>query len=322
MIAVLGTTTVDLLVSGLDHMPVPEGDEFTTDNFAFCSTPLNVVLGGNGANTAYVLATLGASPQLCSAIGRDRMGAIVRDWFEEADVGTDALVRSETDATATTVVIADEHRNRQSFHHAGATATFGFDDAPSGFFSGADALLVTGYQLLEGWRPDGMDRALTQADEAGATTLLDIGPAIDDPPTLSELAPLLPSVDYLLANAYELKTCTGTDDPARAADAVLAEGVHSLVLKRGGEGATLYGDDHSAEIVPAFDVDVHTTVGAGDAFNAGLIYALRHGHSKREAVRFANATAARVVSAPDGILGAPDADAVTQLLGSVPDSSS
>lgn len=318
MTTVLGTTTVDLLISGLDHIPVPEGDEFTSDNFTFCSEPLNMVLGGNGANTAYVLAALGGSPSLCSAVGRDPLGTIVEGWLEDAGVQTDALVRSETDATATTTVIADARRNRQSFHHAGATATFTIDDVPEGVFKQADVLFVTGYQLLRGWRPEGMARALREARRAGATTLLDIGPAIDDPPTLEELAPILPTVEYVLANAYELRTCVETDLLDEAAEEVLDAGGQHVIVKHGAEGAVLYRPEGSPKSIPAFEVAVQSTVGAGDSFNAGLIYRLKRNAPLSQAIRFANATAARVVASPDGILGAPDAHSVERLMQNVP----
>lgn len=316
MTIVLGTTTVDLLITGLDHLPVPEGDEFTSDNFTFCSEPLTMVLGGNGANTAYVLACLGASPSLCSAVGQDPLGGMARGWLEDAGVQTDALVRSETDATATTTVLADEQRNRQSFHHAGATATFSIDDVSDGYFARADLLLVTGYQLLRGWRPGGMARALRQASRSGAATLLDIGPAIDAPPTLEELFPLLSDVDYLLSNAYELRTCTGVEHLSGAAEQVLRAGVQHVIVKQGADGAAVYQRDRSPASVPGFEVEVHSTVGAGDAFNAGLIRRLQTKEPLLQAVRFANATAARVVQSSEGVLGAPDAPTVEQLMSS------
>lgn len=311
---VLGTTTVDLFLSGLDHMPVPEGDEFRSDNFAFCREPLNLVLGGNGANAAYALAALGATPSLCSALGRDPLGGIAGDWLEEAGVQTDAVVRSDTDATATTTVITDPQRNRQSFHHAGATATFALDDVSTPYFARADQLLVTGYPLLRGWRPDGVTEALRRAHRAGATTLLDIGPAIDAPPTLDELAPLLPDVDHLLGNAYELRTCTDRSALDAAAADVMGAGARTVVAKRGADGATLFRGHAPPAPVPGVEVEVRTTVGAGDAFDAGFLYCLQRDTALPRALRFANATAAGVVAADDGILGAPDVPAVERLM--------
>jgi sugar/nucleoside kinase (ribokinase family) len=60
---------------------------------------------------------------------------------------------------------------------------------------------------------------------------------------------------------------------------------------------------------------VRQTVGAGDAFDAGLLYALLHGVDQGEALRWGNATAAHVVAAQDGMLSAPGAAQVAALTG-------
>lgn len=44
--------------------------------------------------------------------------------------------------------------------------------------------------------------------------------------------------------------------------------------------------------MPAFMVDVRSTLGAGDTYKAGCIYALLHGMSDEETVRFAAACSA------------------------------
>ena len=65
----------------------------------------------------------------------------------------------------------------------------------------------------------------------------------------------------------------------------------------------------------ALHVTVRQTVGAGDAFDAGLLWALVNGYDIAAAVRWGHATAAGVVMAEDGVLGAPDAAQVAALLG-------
>src|SRR5829696_601156 len=100
MFVVIGTTTVDLYISGIDKMPRFEGDEFTASSLAFCSRPLTMTLGGNGANSAYVLASLGAPTALCSAAGRDLLGDTVAGWLQAKGVDLRGFVRSEQHSTA------------------------------------------------------------------------------------------------------------------------------------------------------------------------------------------------------------------------------
>ena len=303
---VVGTTTADLFVSGLEHIPEVGADEFTRDNFAFCDEPPALSLGGNGANSAYVLACLGASVALQSAIGTDPFGEIVEGWLMDAGVDTRGLVRRDEAATAVTTVVTDNVPHRLSFHHEGASTTFGIEDAPRGAFEQADVLLVSGYPLLDGWRPDGVAQALHAAHQAGGRTALDVGPALGHPATLAELKPLLPDLDYLICNEHELTVCAGESDIGRAMEEMLEAGAHCLVVKRGGAGALICRAGRPAALqVPGFEVEAHFTVGAGDAFNAGLLFALSKGWAWKRMLRFANATAALVVAGSRGILGAP-----------------
>jgi ribokinase len=62
-------------------------------------------------------------------------------------------------------------------------------------------------------------------------------------------------------------------------------------------------------------VDVVDTTGAGDAFNAGFIYATNmQKQSLPEAMRFAAACGAQAVTQVGGATNAPDADSILELL--------
>jgi hypothetical protein len=69
----------------------------------------------------------------------------------------------------------------------------------------------------------------------------------------------------------------------------------TIIVKQAESGAT--GNDHTQTLhIPAYPVAPINTVGAGDSFNAGFLKALSLGKNLEEAVRFANATAALVIS--------------------------
>ena len=307
MFLVIGTTTIDLFLTGLEHMPAAEADEFTTDNFAFCDEPLRMVLGGN-AGSAVSLARLGAEVAVSSAVGADRLGALARQWHARAGVDVSPLVETESAATSTTTILSDEALNRRSFHHPGATPVFAPGDLDDARLEAADALLVSGYPLLERWRPGGVRRALEIAAQSGAMTALDLGPAIGDPARTDELAALLPAVDYLIGNEHELAVCTGTEERKEQDEAVaelLDAGAQCVVVKRGARGAAVYRAGTEPVCAPGASVEARFTVGAGDSFNAGLLLALGRGEALGDALRFGNAVAAGVVENGRGVLGTP-----------------
>jgi sugar/nucleoside kinase (ribokinase family) len=66
----------------------------------------------------------------------------------------------------------------------------------------------------------------------------------------------------------------------------------ALVIITGGGGVTYYGRGGDVKPLPAFKVDVVSTLGAGDTFKAGCVYALLNGYDDDKTVRFASAAAA------------------------------
>ena len=85
-------------------------------------------------------------------------------------------------------------------------------------------------------------------------------------------------------------------DVVRAIEAVLAAGPEALVVTRGREATTVY--TRSGEVIEAapFPVEVYNTVGAGDAFAGGFLYAYSKGWDWRKAARMGNACGAIVVT--------------------------
>ncbi|MEZ4730949.1 MAG: carbohydrate kinase family protein [Caldilineaceae bacterium] len=318
MFLIIGTTTLDLFNGGITQMPTVRGDEFTTDSLVFCQEPLQLLLGGNGGIAAYALARLGAPVALGSAIGQDPSGALLQGWLQTAGVNTAGLLRHPTAATSTTTVVSDQTRNRLAFHHAGSSHEYAPADLPAELLAQTTVLLASAFTLFLQWRPQGFAQLLTTAKAQGAITALDIGPAIGQPVTLAEVAFLLPQVDYFVCNEHELGVCCGVDETAAGSAAgmaqVLTAGAGCAVTKRGVEGALVQVQGEAAAVpVPGFTVDAHMTVGAGDSFNAGFLYAVQQGKSPVEAARFANAVAALVVASAQGALGAPILSQVMQL---------
>lgn len=303
MFAVIGTTTADLFVSGVENMPRFDGDEFTTTSLAFCRRPLTMTIGGNGANSAYVLRSLGAPVRLLSATGTNDIGQMVTNWLAEKGVDLNGFTRWEQGAATNTTVV-DDQLNRLSFYYPGVFSALSDADLPANWWEGVHTLLITGVPLLPGFRDGGFSRTLQVARTHGIATALDIGPAIGQPATLEELAPLLPLVDYVLTNEYELAVATETNDVALGGRLFRAAGSTCTIIKQGAAGAIiLSGDD--AQQVAGFPVEATVTVGAGDSFNASFLFARREGLSLVEAARFANATASLVVQSGRSALGSP-----------------
>ena len=86
------------------------------------------------------------------------------------------------------------------------------------------------------------------------------------------------------------------------------------ILTQGG-GEMLYGR-RGEEIhrMKPFDVTVRSTLGAGDTFKAGCVYALLNGYSDEETVRFASACSGIAISRFPLPLNPPRLDEVKALI--------
>ncbi|UCG86890.1 MAG: carbohydrate kinase family protein, partial [Gemmatimonadota bacterium] len=199
------------------------------------------------------------------------------------------------------------------FHHRGANAGVRLEQMPDSLMDRAEVLLATSYPLIPDMPAGGFARALARVDESGGITALDIGPAIGDPVTLDEIAPLLPVTRFLIANTHEMAVITSCDDWERAAERLLDAGARSVVIKRGAVGASLRGSVGDVD-VPGFEVQAAASVGAGDAFNAGFLYGVQREFTPQQAARFGNAVAALVVSGERGIMDSPTVPQVEAFL--------
>jgi sugar/nucleoside kinase (ribokinase family) len=109
---------------------------------------------------------------------------------------------------------------------------------------------------------------------------------------VEKLAKILERVDILILNKKELLALTGSASEVAAKD-LSKEFNCIVVLKKGSEPVFVCGLEQKTYYVDLFKVPyVVDTLGAGDAFAAGLICSRLEGRSLYESVKMANAAAA------------------------------
>ncbi|MBO4626963.1 MAG: carbohydrate kinase family protein [Lachnospiraceae bacterium] len=115
------------------------------------------------------------------------------------------------------------------------------------------------------------------------------------------------------------KECTGSSYAGMAPEAIMelmqSEADGLTILTQGG-GEMLYGrrGEPTRRMKP-FNVEVRSTLGAGDTFKAGCVYAVLHGMSDEETVRFASACSAVAISRFPLPLKPPTLTEVEKLIG-------
>jgi 5-dehydro-2-deoxygluconokinase len=87
----------------------------------------------------------------------------------------------------------------------------------------------------------------------------------------------------------------GVDDLDKAIDKLRASGIPMLVSKLGELGTRVLTPQETVYL-PPYKVDVCTTIGAGDGFASGFLYAKLKGLPLTDCLHYGNAAAAIVVS--------------------------
>ncbi|TMD34571.1 MAG: carbohydrate kinase family protein [Chloroflexi bacterium] len=290
MVEIVGGTTVDIYVS-VARFPPGAGAEFGRSTLAHCGRAASLSVGGNGGLAAYILGRLGQPARLHTRLGRDFWGSWLRAQLEVA--GVELASDSTDEESSTNIVATDGGGNRLSFFHA-LEAQYAVA-APSPdtrvmFLGGCPhptAELIATY--VRPYR------------NAGVTTVIDIGPSIPRPFRIDDLARLADALDLVTCNRGELRQLSGTSSLRRGAQVVHKLGIPTLVIKDGANGAVFStSDDNHLHLVPVETIEPATgSVGAGDSFNAGLLYALANAKSVAVAVAFANQIARAVLRATD-----------------------
>jgi ribokinase len=225
-------------------------------------------IGGKGANQASAAARLGASVRMVGAVGDDGDGVWMRREIEAAgvDVGN---VKTGSRASGTALIVVDRDAENQIVVCDGANAEVSLEGV--GFTE--DETVLTQLEIA-------MDVVVELARRAPGYLAVNAAPAL---PLADEL---IERVDLFIVNETE-----------RALLPELA-GAKLVAVTYGADGAALF--EHGREIARAAGVRATAvnTVGAGDAFCAALVLALRSGQSHEQALRTACAVGAAAVAHP------------------------
>ena len=250
-------------------------------------------MGGNGANTACALARLGVPVRLTGMVGSDAAGQQLLRALESAGVDTRAVARSVA-PTPASVSLVNKRGERCLLHRPGASLEAFAEPLQftPALLEGAAHYHLANMFALPNLRRHGA-RMLRRARAAGMSTSLDT--AWDAHGRwLEDLGPALAFVDLLFVNETEARCLSGAEEPAAAAAFFRRFGVRDVAVKLGERGCAVFTADASIG-VPAFDVPVVDTTGAGDCFAGAFLAAWLRGQPLAEAARFANAAAALTI---------------------------
>ncbi len=281
-IAVTGSIATDHLMTfaGLfNEQLLP--DQLASLSVVFLADSLEIRKGGTGANIAFGMGSLGFTPQLLGAVGKDGAGDLT--WLQEHGVDTTGVVVSDTLHSPRFTVVTDQAQNQIGSFYPGAMA-----EAAGISLDGIEVDLV----LVSPNDPGAMLRHTAECKDRGVPF------AADPSQTLTFLdgeaiTALITGAAYLFTNEYEaglVAQKTGLSDE-QILDVVgvriTTYGAKGSVLSRKGEPDRHVGIAEADQVVDP--------TGTGDAFRAGFLTATAWGLGLERAAQVGSLLATHVV---------------------------
>jgi sugar/nucleoside kinase (ribokinase family) len=258
------------------------------------------ITSGAEVNVAAGFVAAGHRASLVSRVGDDSLGVAVerdlRGWgldlhlTRDAERHTGVLVRT---------VGGNDRGDAVNLRRGAAIEAVDAGDIDRAWKDHVDAIFVSGTTAVRSGSARGaVERMVERATAAGSMVVVDpnVRPALGTEADFREaLMALRGRIDIALGDRRELALLAGADDSSAVED-LLRQGARLVVEKRGRDGVVAFdsrGEWSYPALVPSSEVV--DTVGAGDAFTAGLIAAVLEGDDVQVALERGSQQAAAVV---------------------------
>lgn len=276
-------------------------------------------IGGSPTNTAIGASRLGLRAGLISRVGDEHNGRFVRETLRAEGVDVSRL---RTDPTRLTALVFLGIRDADTFplvfyRDRCADMALSVDDIEHDYLARARAVVISGTHLSHPDTRAACIKAMKIARGLGRRVALDIdyrpvlwgltAPGLGErrfvpsAEVTAQLQAVLADCDLIVGTEEEIHIAGGSTDSREALAAIRALSAGLIVMKRGPMGClafdgTIPGDLEQGLKGPGFPVEVFNVLGAGDAFMAGLLRGWVRDEPLPQALRYANACGALVVS--------------------------
>lgn len=274
-IIALGDADVDLYVR-VERLP--SHDEKVPGDYA------GVYGGGVAANFACAAARLGMKVGLISAVGEDSFGEISLRSLQEHGVDTDGVRVLEGEPTYFSVIALDPSGEKALIIVRTEAFYLRWERIPPEYIERGKLLHIAPFGL------EAAARAAEHAARVGIPVSVDLEPGMVGE-GFDAVVPLLKYTRLLFPNELCIQALFGDVGVEEGARSLMEYGPEVVVVTRGSQGAFILTERESFSI-PAYQVEVRDTTGAGDCFNAAFLSSWLRGEALPDCGQFAAAAAA------------------------------
>lgn len=257
--------------------------------------PAVEVSGGSAANTIAGLAALGGKAAFIGKVGDDALGEIFGHDIRSLGVKFDTIPGQGMGQTARSFVLVTPDAQRTMNTFLGASQELGPDDVDEIAIKSSIITYLEGYLWDPPRAKEAFIKAMDIAKDAGRFVALTLSDSFCVDRYRDEFLDLVEHrINILFANEQEIKSLYQTDDFEEAKKHVNGH-VDIAVLTRSEKGSVILSAEHEID-VPARQVEVIDTTGAGDLYAAGFLFGLTHGYNLEDSGKIGAMAASEAIS--------------------------
>jgi sugar/nucleoside kinase (ribokinase family) len=298
-----GTAAIDIRIKTADYGEAYR-DKLLAQNTQWMA-------GGSTANTLAQVCRLGGKAAWLGRLGTDRIGEMILASLEREGICTEHVILEKNSISPFNLAVyaGGEMRRVGGWLLPNCLSCLSVPQLEVL----ARSISKGDYLLIEVGEPE-IEACIYLAEtarNAGATVVLDVDldPLRQLGSATRQIKELFSLCHVLMPNIDSMITMYPDAGAEEVMSALAAEHHCTVILSLGRLGAAYLAPPDSFARVPAVDVPVTDTVGAGDAFHGGVIYGLSLGLNIKEAVILGNVCGAhncRTFSARDGMASRSD----------------
>lgn len=292
----LGRIAVDFNPSDI-HRPLSESRTFIK------------YVGGSPANIAVGMARLGKKVGFIAKVSDDEMGKFVTSFFISLGIDVSNISKAnngETIGLTFTEIKSETESSILMYRSNAADLSLEPEDVNEDYVKRAKILLISGTSLACSPSREAAFAAVFYAKKNGVKIVFDVDFRNYTWKNKSEISiyySLLAQMsDIIIGSREEFTLMEGMIDPGNTDDAKTAKrcfdfGNEIVIIKHGKDGSVAYVNDGGIYPVKPFKANLLKSFGGGDGYASAFLYALLEGIKIEEALQYASASAAMLVSA-------------------------
>ena len=237
---------------------------------------IGAVPGGSVFNSLVSLGRCGIETTFISVVGNDNAGEVIVDFMKDNGMSTGGITHSNDIQTPVTLAFLNENNDAQySFYRVGSVTD---DDANLPAINADDIVIIGSYFSIDNNKHSLIQTVIEAAKNNGAIVYYDVNFRLshknDKVKLMSNIIENLEAADIVRGSNEDFSILYNIEEPEKVYKSEISFYCKNFLYTNGSKPMTVFGGEGFKADYETESINPVSTIGAGDSFNAGIIYGL------------------------------------------------